>query len=78
LHPSNDEIDVTFGKAFGQAPRQAGAVTVHSRAHLAACKVPRDITFAESLPKSAVGKILRRELHDAGGAVRLDSKRSDP
>jgi long-chain acyl-CoA synthetase len=32
--------------------------------HLAAFKVPREVAFRESLPKNAVGKILRRELRD--------------
>ncbi|GAA6763655.1 hypothetical protein Thermus77927_20680 [Thermus hydrothermalis] len=34
------------------------------RQHLAAYKVPRIIVFRESLPKSSVGKILRRELRE--------------
>ncbi|MER3536452.1 MAG: long-chain fatty acid--CoA ligase [Thermus sp.] len=34
------------------------------RANLAAYKVPRIIEFKDALPKSAVGKILRRELRD--------------
>lgn len=37
-------------------------VEMHCRAHLAAYKVPRHITLVEALPKSTVGKILRREL----------------
>lgn len=32
--------------------------------HLATFKVPRTVEFRESLPKNAVGKILRRELRD--------------
>ncbi|WP_028225676.1 AMP-binding protein [Paraburkholderia ferrariae] len=38
------------------------AVIAHCRAQLAAYKVPRVVRFVESLPKSTVGKILRREL----------------
>lgn len=38
------------------------AIIAHCREHLAAYKVPRIIDFRDELPKSAVGKILRREL----------------
>ena len=38
------------------------ALMQHCRAHLAAYKVPRQIIFLDVLPKSAVGKILRKEL----------------
>ncbi|MBF4559911.1 AMP-binding protein [Pseudomonas sp. p50] len=34
----------------------------HCRAHLAAYKVPRQVRFLAALPKSTVGKILRRDL----------------
>lgn len=37
------------------------------RRQLAAYKVPRQIEFREELPKSNVGKVLRRELRDAHG-----------
>lgn len=37
-------------------------IVAHCRQHLAAYKVPRIVEFRDELPKSAVGKILRREL----------------
>ena len=39
-------------------------VLEHCRHHLTAYKVPRDVEFRPELPKSNVGKILRRELRD--------------
>ncbi|MFV0681244.1 AMP-binding protein [Ottowia sp.] len=38
------------------------AVIEHCRKELAAYKVPKQVVFVEALPKSTVGKILRREL----------------
>lgn len=40
----------------------------HSRDRLAAYKVPREIEFIDELPKTASGKILRRELRQASVA----------
>ena len=39
-------------------------VLAHCRAHLTGYKCPRDVEFRTELPKSNVGKILRRELRD--------------
>ena len=36
----------------------------HCRAHLTAYKVPRQVAFLDELPKSNVGKILRRQLRE--------------
>jgi len=49
-----------------------GALIAHCRAGMAAYKVPRIIRFVDALPKSNVGKILRRELRnsDAPDAVK--------
>ena len=38
------------------------AVREHCRAHLASFKVPDRVTFVETLPRSASGKVLKREL----------------
>ena len=40
------------------------AIEAHCRANLAAYKIPRHITLTKELPKSPVGKILRRSLRD--------------
>lgn len=42
----------------------ADAVIQHCRKSLTAYKVPKDIVFVKELPKSNVGKILRRELRE--------------
>jgi long-chain acyl-CoA synthetase len=39
----------------------------HCRAHLTAYKCPKQVTFANELPKSNVGKILRRQLRESYG-----------
>ena len=40
----------------------AGAVRGYVRDHLARYKVPRDVTFLDTLPRNATGKVLKREL----------------
>jgi long-chain acyl-CoA synthetase len=39
-------------------------VLAHCREHLAAYKVPRSVEFRDDLPKSMIGKILRKDLRD--------------
>jgi long-chain acyl-CoA synthetase len=39
-----------------------GEIRDHCRRHLAAYKVPKRVEFREALPKSTIGKLLRREL----------------
>jgi long-chain acyl-CoA synthetase len=46
-------------------PRPSEAeVLAHCREHLAAYKVPRTVEFRDDLPKSMIGKILRKDLRD--------------
>ena len=42
----------------------AASLIDHCRAHLTGYKCPRDVEFRDELPKSNVGKILRRELRE--------------
>jgi long-chain acyl-CoA synthetase len=42
----------------------AEAVIAHCRSHLTGYKVPKHVEFKEELPKTNVGKILRRELRN--------------
>ncbi|NIO42810.1 MAG: hypothetical protein GTO41_23260, partial [Burkholderiales bacterium] len=42
----------------------AERIIEHCRANLAAYKVPKHVEFRDQLPKTNVGKILRRALRD--------------
>lgn len=46
----------------------------HCREHLTAYKIPKDIEFRDDLPKSNVGKILRRELRDEAELLQQQKK----
>ena len=48
----------------GDAALDEKSVIAHCRDHLTSYKVPKTICFVDELPKSPVGKILRRELRD--------------
>ena len=41
------------------------AVFAHCKTQLTGYKLPRHVEFRDSLPKSPIGKVLRRELRDA-------------
>jgi long-chain acyl-CoA synthetase len=43
----------------------ADALRAWSRDHLAAYKVPRRVVVVEDLPRSMIGKVLRRKVRDA-------------
>lgn len=48
----------------GQNPPSSDAIIEHCREHLARYKVPQSVVFTDELPKSPIGKILRRELRN--------------
>jgi long-chain acyl-CoA synthetase len=51
------------------------AIRAHCKKNLAAYKVPKRVEFRSELPKSAVGKILRRELRDGEQTTGSDPNR---
>ena len=62
-------VDARFGRRLRAfVVVRAGAVVVaedvrsHVRANLARFRVPRDVVFLDELPRSATGKVLKREL----------------
>lgn len=59
-----DEAVKLFVVKMPKSEVSAEDVIAHCRDNLAAYKVPRQIAFIAELPKSPVGKILRRELRD--------------
>ncbi len=56
------EAPVAYVVRRAQAEVDAAAIEAHCRANLTPYKIPRAIVFKEALPKTNVGKILRREL----------------
>jgi fatty-acyl-CoA synthase len=58
------EAVVAFVALRPGAEATADELTGHVRARLAGYKVPKRVEFVPAIPKSAVGKILRRELRD--------------
>lgn len=62
-----------FVVASAPAP-STESIVAHCREHLAAYKVPSQIIFVDELPKSPIGKILRRELRDQAMAAPASTK----
>jgi len=60
--PRRGEIVKSFVVLRPGSSASAADLAAHCRQHLAAFKVPREIELRASLPKSAVLKVLRREL----------------
>jgi long-chain acyl-CoA synthetase len=56
-------VRLFVAKAAGSNLSEADLIA-HCRRELAAYKVPKDVRFLDALPKSTVGKILRRDLRD--------------
>ncbi|MGV1007712.1 MAG: acyl-CoA synthetase [Dermatophilaceae bacterium] len=51
----------------GASPPDASGLIAYARAHLAAYKCPREVVYVSALPRTANGKILRRQLRDEAG-----------
>jgi long-chain acyl-CoA synthetase len=60
---SGEAVKLFIVKAPG-ATLSAEAVIAFCRKEMTAYKVPKVVRFVDALPKSAVGKILRRELRN--------------
>lgn len=62
--PLRGETVKVFVVAKENEPLSKEEVLSYCREHLAAYKVPKSVEFLDELPKSAIGKVLRRELRD--------------
>ena len=59
-----DAAAIEIGSGRTQLRFTEAALIEHCKTQIARYKCPRDIEFRKDLPKSNVGKILRRELRD--------------
>ena len=66
-HAYRGEVVKAFVVLKQGAKASAENLIEHCRDKLAKFKLPAEIEFADSLPKSAVGKVLRRELRERRG-----------
>jgi long-chain acyl-CoA synthetase len=60
--PSRGEIPVAFVTLVEGASATPTELRAHAREHLAGYKVPREVRIADDLPRSPIGKILKRRL----------------
>jgi long-chain acyl-CoA synthetase len=58
---TGEAVRLFVAKAPGATLTEADLIA-HCRCQLAAYKVPREVRFLDALPKSNVGKILRKDL----------------
>lgn len=63
VDPSTGEKAVAFIVRQDHSLSEEAVIT-HCRDHLTGYKVPKTVCFVDELPKSPVGKVLRRELRD--------------
>ena len=59
-----ERVHAVIMLASGAAQPTAEALREHVKQHIAGYKAPRTVEFADSLPMSGAGKILKRELRD--------------
>ena len=57
-------IDVRRGLGYGSAMLKKEDLVAYCKTQLTGYKRPNQIEFRDSLPKTSIGKILRRELRD--------------
>ena len=60
---TGEAVKLFVVKAAGADP-SADEIIAFCREHLTGYKVPKHVAFIDEVPKSAVGKMLRRELRD--------------
>lgn len=72
--PDKGEIIVAFVVPRPGATRSAEALRLHCRALLSSYKTPDRILFRESLPLTATGKLMRRELADLAQETVLEEQ----
>jgi long-chain acyl-CoA synthetase len=60
---TGEAVRIFLATALGATVSEADVIA-HCRRQLAAYKVPKQVRFLEALPKSAVGKILRKDLRE--------------